>query len=173
MESRIAVYLILILLLTLLGNLINPTSNCHQKPFEAGKARDVLSEDLWSKHFPGGGPPGPPHPAGGDTPPTPTPVPLAQSFRPSLHSGAPQAALWATMACAPKNLKSWGEPWILPVLQPWFHIITSKINARDIICELATSNSIAKIINSLNNSVLQYVLYVLYVLYVQHVLYAA
>ena len=71
---------------------------------------DRFSEHLWSKDFPRKGSQSP---CGREAPPTPTPGPLAHSFAPSLRSGALGAALWAAMACAPENLKSWGEPWVV------------------------------------------------------------
>lgn len=42
------------------------------------------------------------------------------------------------------------------IIQPLPHITTSKINAFDIICELVTDSSIAKILHPQKNSVLQY-----------------
>ena len=61
----------MILLLTLVGNLINPTSNCHQNLqlishneliFEVEIGSDRLSERLRSKNALVGGPPDPPAP---------------------------------------------------------------------------------------------------------------
>ena len=62
MDSRIAVYLILILLLTLLGNLISPAWNCHQNLylisyneliFEVEICVNRLLQHILSKGFPG------------------------------------------------------------------------------------------------------------------------